>query len=381
MSHVFKMRCILIHGTFQLYIKAFIIHPMQTDFLIVGQGLAGSLLAWELMRRGSHVTVLDKGMDNASLIAAGIINPITGMRFVKTADIETLLPTALECYANLSDFFGHQFYVAKPMLRIFRDKAELDHCKKRQVPLDYAPYLGELAKPELAAAGFTTPFGYVEQRQAGYLLTAPLLANLKQFFIERNAYRSTSVDYQAIHIDSAVHFEDITAKSVVFCEGYQASRNPWFSWLPFQPAKGEILTLSHELELPDAIVNYGNWLLPIASSNVRIGATFDREQLDTIATEQGKAYLLNTLSSFSASLSKSNVINHQAGIRPCTADRNPFLGKHPHHDRVAIFNGFGAKGSLQIPWYSQQFADSLLHNIPLPSSCDIQRYRTSHFSG
>ncbi len=54
------------------------------DFLIVGQGLAGSLLAWELMQRGAKVLIVDNGMPNASQVAAGLINPITGMRFAKT---------------------------------------------------------------------------------------------------------------------------------------------------------------------------------------------------------------------------------------------------------------------------------------------------------
>jgi hypothetical protein len=45
-----------------------------------------------------------------------------------------------------------------------------------------------------------------------------------------------------------------------------------------------------------------------------------------------------------------------------------------------IFNGFGAKGSLQIPWYSKRFADYLLNNIPLPSACNIDRYYATHFS-
>ena len=56
---------------------------MKVDYLIIGQGLAGSLLAWELIQRRCSVVVVDNGNENASQIAAGLINPITGMRFVK----------------------------------------------------------------------------------------------------------------------------------------------------------------------------------------------------------------------------------------------------------------------------------------------------------
>ncbi|MEQ1484934.1 FAD-binding oxidoreductase [Methyloglobulus sp.] len=354
---------------------------METDFLIIGQGLAGSLLAWALIQRGCKVVVVDTGKENASLVAVGIINPITGMRFAKTADVETLLPTAQNYYNQLSAYFGQQFYFDKPMLRIFRDQTELAHCKKRQHQADYAPYLGKLYTLDQSMTGFSTPFGFIEQRQTGNLLTVPLLTHMKQFFIERHSYRQDVVDYKAIQLGSIVHWQDITAKQVVFCEGYQASQNPWFSWLPFQPAKGEILTLEHQVELPDMILNYGNWLLPFESGKVRIGATFDRENINTQVSEQGKQTLLKTLKSYSPGMAQSRIVDHQAGIRPCTPDRLPFMGKHPRINQIAIFNGFGAKGSLQIPWYAQRFADYLLNHNPLPPSCDIQRFQTTHFTG
>jgi glycine/D-amino acid oxidase-like deaminating enzyme len=354
---------------------------MKTDFLIIGQGLAGSLLAWELIQRDCKVTVVDTGKENASLVAAGIINPITGMRFVKAVDLETLLPAAHHCYNQLAAFFKRQFYFDKPMLRIFRNETEIAHCKKRLIQTNYAPYLGELAKPDQAITDFSTPFGFIEQKQTGHLLTVPLLARLKQFFIEHECYRQGVIDYQAVQLNTDLRWQDITAKRVIFCEGYQGSQNPWFSWLPFQPAKGEILTLAHKSALPDAILNYGNWLIPVDDGKVRVGATFDREYLDTQPSEHGKETLLNSLKSLCPNLAQATVADHQAGIRPCTLDKYPFIGTHPQHDKITIFNGFGTKGSLQPPWYAQRFADYLLGHTPLPPSCDIQRFQATHFPG
>lgn len=351
------------------------------DFLIIGQGLAGSLLAWELMQRGCKVLIVDNGQENASQVAAGLINPVTGMRFVKSANVDSLLPAAKRYYAQLSGFFQQEFYIEKPMLRIFRSEQELTNCAKRLNNPDYQAYLGETTPPDYPIDNLTAPFGVLEQKQTGYLLTRPLLSCLKEFFIARDSYRLADFDYRDIQLQPSLRWQDISPKRIIFCEGYQAIQNPWFSWLPFQPAKGEILTLEHQAELPDKILNYGNWLIPLSNRHIRIGATFDRENLDTQATKQGRVELLNALAQVSPHLTQTTLINHQANIRPCTLDKQPFIGNHPQHGQLAIFNGFGAKGSLQIPLHSQHFVDTLLNGTPLPPSCNIQRHYETHFTG
>lgn len=352
---------------------------MTIDYLIIGQGLAGSLLAWELIQRNCKVVIIDNGKENASLVAAGLINPITGMRFVKSTDADSLLPTAKHCYSQLADVFQQTFYIEKPMLRLFRSDKELSHCLKRLDNPDYQDYLGAVMPQDQAIKNLATPFGFLEQNQTGYLLTRPLLSCLKDFFIARECYRRADFDYRDIQMLPSLRWQDVFPQQIIFCEGHHATNNPWFSWLPFQPVKGEILTLEHQSQLPDKILNYGDWLIPLNSHHIRIGATFDRENMNTLPTERGKNDLLNALKPISANLAQATLLNHQANIRPCTLDKQAFIGHHPQHPQLAIFNGFGAKGSLQIPRYSRHFADALLNNKPLPSN--IQRYYATHFTG
>ena len=52
----------------------------QVDFIIVGQGIAGTLLAHDLLEKGHSVYIIDKPMiASASKVAAGLINPV-GMK-------------------------------------------------------------------------------------------------------------------------------------------------------------------------------------------------------------------------------------------------------------------------------------------------------------
>ncbi len=354
---------------------------MSVEFLIIGQGLAGSLLAWELIQRDRRIMIVDNGENNASQVAAGLVNPVTGMRFVKSPDVDTFLPIAKDVYTRLSDFFRQSFYIEKPMLRIFRSEQELGRCLQRLGDPDYQHFLGEIHPAGKKFDLLETPFGYVEQMQTGYLLTRSLLASLKNFFIEKSCYRQIRLDYRDIQFQHRLRWRDLCPEQIIFCEGFQVNHNPWFSWLPLRPVKGEILTLERPIGLPDQLINYGHWLLPVDSRQIRLGATFDRENINTVTTEEGRAELMTGCEKLFPWIRQVKPIDHQAGIRPCTLDRQPIIGKHPKWRQLAIFNGFGAKGSLLIPGYCRQFADFLLTGSPLPEGASIQRYDKTHFSG
>lgn len=352
---------------------------MRVDFLIVGQGLAGSLLAWTLLQRGCSVFVVDDGSRNASQVAAGIVNPVTGMRLAKTSGIDGLLPAAIECYSKLSSFFGRPFFIGKPMFRLLRSDAERLQALKRQQQPEYAGYIGDISPNAPSLPGFDAPYGVLEQKLCGHLLTTPLLTCLKNYFEALNIFTISQIDYENFHLGAKVSWQGITAEQTVFCEGYRMSNNPWFNQLPLQPVKGEIVTLHQTKPLPNAIVNYGHWLLPGDDETFRIGATFDRLNTGLDITHQGKSALLNALEAVNPDLACSPLVRQEAGIRPCSADRYPLIGRHPNPalDRLSVFNGFGAKGSLQIPWYGERFADYLLTHRSLPADCDIRRFETS----
>lgn len=349
---------------------------MRIDVLIVGQGLAGSLLAWELMRHQYRVLVVDNGEENASQVAAGLVNPVTGQRLVKSRDVETLLPAAMACYRQLEAVFGQRFFVEMPMLRILRSERERDQARKRLDQADYRAYL-QAWMP--AAEGIDTAFGVVRQAQTGYLRTRLLLGRLRDFFIAHAGYRQTRLDYGDIVLRPKLQWQDIQAQHIVFCEGYRATANPWFGGLPFQPAKGEILGCETGAALPAQILNYGHWLVPLEERRFKTGATFDPLHLDTLPTSQAETTLLTALRGVCPALQAVNIVEHKAGIRPATLDKQPFVGAHPRHANLHIFNGFGAKGSLSIPWHCRQFIAALQQQAPLPIASHIRRYYDSHF--
>jgi glycine/D-amino acid oxidase-like deaminating enzyme len=349
---------------------------MLIDALIVGQGLAGSLLAWELIRRRQRVLVLDAGEENASQVAAGLINPITGRRLLKSPEIDTLLPAAMHCYRQLGVDFQQQFFVELPMLRILQNPAEQTHALQRLQQVDYRAYLQAML-PE--AAGYRAEFGVLQQTQTGYLRTRLLLTCLREFLIAKAAYRQVRLDYAEISLEPGLRWRDIQARHIVFCEGHRAIFNPWFRQLPFQLAKGEIISCATNTVCPNQILNYGRWLIPLDTGHFKTGATFDAVNLNFDTSEATKTVLLNALQAVCPALQRISVYEHKAGIRPTTLDKQPFIGSHPRHAQLHIFNGFGAKGSLAIPWFAKMFADNLGQKDQLPITADIRRYYATHF--
>jgi glycine/D-amino acid oxidase-like deaminating enzyme len=188
------------------------------------------------------------------------------------------------------------------------------------------------------------------------------------------------MDYDEIILEPYLRWRDIQPRHIVFCEGHRGISNPWFGHLPFQLAKGEIISCQTDAPGPKQILNYGRWLIPLAAGRFKTGATFDPINLNTETHNNTASVLLNALEAVYPGLQPVSIFEHKAGIRPTTLDKQPFLGAHPRHANLHIFNGFGAKGSLAIPWFTQAFANSLEQQNTLPITADIRRYYATHFT-
>jgi glycine/D-amino acid oxidase-like deaminating enzyme len=346
------------------------------DFLIVGQGLAGSLLAWSLLQRGHTVVVVeDHHRTSSSIAAAGLINPVTGQRLVKGDEVDACLAAAQHCYRSFEQRFEVALLHEIPMQRLLPNSKLYDAWQQRSVDPAYSSYLGGYFSAGESGWPLNDPHGSFRQHHTGYLAVGNLLALLRDELMARDAYIAARISHDELHLSAdGVQWADLHAAQVIFCEGYLARENPWFSWLPFQPVKGEILTIDAYGELPDVILNGGHWLLPLADGHHKLGATFDREQLDETLTVEARRELLAALSELLLQPPECRVIDHRAGVRPGTRDKQPFLGLHPHHPQLAIFNGFGSRGSLLIPWHAELFADVLSGTRELPSHLDIRRH-------
>ena len=351
------------------------------DFLIIGQGLAGSLLAWHLMQRGRRVLVLDDGHRTASSkVAAGLINPLAGMRFNHPPQVHQWLAEVESLYGEIESAAERKFLHWQPMVRLFRSPEQVRFHERRAADPGDRDLLGGRFAPEKSGEPVRAPFGGFVQHRTGHLDLPALLEFMASWLNERNALAEESVDCHAIQPDEQnVLIGEIQALHLVFCDGYRSMHSPWFGHLPFAPDKGEFLVLDPSQEaspdqLPRRIVNGAHWLLRHADGHYRLGSTHDHRHQDQQPTVEGKRKLLEGLENLLRYPQALRLRDHQAGVRPATADRQPLLGTHPQHPRLHIFNGFGAHGSISVPWYSRKMTEWLLYRQPLPANADISRF-------
>ena len=71
---------------------------------------------------------------------------------------------------------------------------------------------------------------------------------------------------------------------------------------------------------------------------------------------------------------KFEVVDQKAGVRPATRDRMPFIGIHPEHSQIGIFNGFGTKGVSLVPYLANQFVSMLKKQANLDPVVNIRRF-------
>lgn len=350
---------------------------LQYDYLIIGQGLAGSLLAWHLLRAGQRVMVIDDGhRSSSSKVAAGLINPLAGMRFNCAPRTDQWLASAHTFYDRLGELYGRRYFHAIDMQRLFRSPEQARFYQRQLQRESSRAYLGGALSADEFDAGVRAPHGGFAQKQTGYLDMPQILADLRDWLCQHQAHREQGVDYAAIDLAAeAASVGGIQASRIVFCEGYRMRDNPWFNALPLQPDKGEFLHLNSQRRLCEHIVNGAHMLIPLAEGGYRFGATHQHKDIDDQPTTAARLQLQAGLEALLQKHDDIRIDGQLAGVRPATSDRQPFVGQHPHQSALYLFNGFGARGALSIPWHAEQFARHLLLGTPVAEEADINRYR------
>jgi glycine/D-amino acid oxidase-like deaminating enzyme len=324
------------------------------DLQILGHGLAGAVLAERAVQMGLTVRVWDDGGPAASRVAAGLFTPLTGQHLATGWALDRALPHVNSLYSELDDLLGINCYFPLPTCRIFQSAEQRDECGVTGNH-DYA------SEMDVSGLPLHAPWGAVRVSGGGWVNVGRLLDALL-------ARRRARGEWAA---------PDGRARITVWAEGGRASVNPLWRDVGWCNAHGDVLTL-HIPGLPeDQIYSFGKFLLPLGHARFRCGATYVRDVDSHAPSDAGRDALVSDVGDVLTL--PFEIEAHHAGIRPVTVSRMPIAGPHPEQNSQWIFNGFGSKGVLYVPWMADCLLQGLMNEVPLPKEVwaprRIQRQR------
>ena len=178
-------------------------------------------------------------------------------------------------------------------------------------------------------------------KQTSWLNISKLLIEFRGVLKDKGLLIEKQFDYKLIDLTNAKGhaYEGINFENIIFCEGANVVKNPFFKHLPFSLNKGQLITINSEkLELK-SILKKQVFVLPIGSKQFKIGATYswkwENEKPESDKTESLKKQLSDMLNV------PYKIVEAVAGLRPAVKDRRPLIGRHKHYENYYIFNGMG----------------------------------------
>lgn len=353
--------------------KAF---PRRRHVAVIGGGVVGCAVAYQLARSGLNVTIIERDgiAAHASGRNAGNLNPLHGTP-------PRMVPCALEAFrmhgeikAELTQL-GCANYELHPVKRIL---VGFEEAERRQ--------LEETAAIFQTSDGFSSAWldpeelRQMEPRLAkdiafGLLVDGSLALDSHDF--------TCSLAAGAKHLGAAILFQTAsgiamrgervtgirTEQGVIACDDVVLATGPWVAeikeWLGIdvavEPVKGEILLMQLAEGAPSYDFTWGLTSLYRRRGNeVWVGVTMNNSGFDCRPTAEAKEFLLGRAERIMPGIRHARLLDHMSALRPMTAGNAPIAGRAPGWQNVYIANGGGSKGVLLSVGIAKTIRDLLL---------------------
>lgn len=345
----------------------------KVEFLIVGSGLAGTMLAFEMLEKQIDFRIVTSHQKSrTSEVAAGMFNPLVFKRLTKSWMSDDLLPVMNNKFRALENLLESRFYFEKPILKPLSEQEKQLWIVRKAEP-EFSNYIASVknTSPEKRlkpAAGY----GIVEG--AGYVNLTRFLDLSDRYFHEKGVLIQTEFDSSKINPgEKYFDAENGRAEKIVFCEGAHLIDNPFFSFIRLVPTKGEVLQVVTPELAENFILNKKVFVLPVGDHRFKVGSTYEWKDLSELPTQKGKRSIIERFEKLVAV--DYAVEQHWAGIRPAVSDRRPVLGVHPKYRNLSVFNGLGTKGVMLAPYFAEEMVKHLLvKDYELKQEVGIRRF-------
>ncbi len=341
------------------------------DVLIVGGGVVGLSMAWELAQSGTKVCIVDRGEfgREASWAGAGMVPPgPTKEHWHRATTMEQLAGLSQQLHQPWSDSLQEKTgidtgYRICGSLRLANTADEEILLRKqaerwKALGVDCQELdtlqLGEL-EPALAdhADQFTTAFAVPGESQ---------IRNPRHLRALVAACRLAKVDLRPatavcqFQISGERVAVAMTAEGPIVADKFCLTAGCWTGELvqslglslPIRPIRGQIALLEGSPGLIRRNIYVGlRYLAPRDDGRILVGSTMEDAGFVKQNTVAGTAELLHFAEKFGRPFAQLPLATCWSGLRPATADGLPYLGRLPELENAWIAAGH-ARSGLQL---------------------------------
>jgi len=349
-----------------------------TDVVIIGGGIIGCAVAYQLRKQGVDVVVVDKGEigGEASSAATGLLAPIRpflkpqnsylSLQLASLALFPSLVPE-LESVSGIAIEFERTGTLRVVQARQeTRLRAWMQDWQQRGFPIELLTG-NELHRQEPALASHIATAIYnpdEPQLNAAQLMNAYaravenlgtiLLTHTEVTGILRRGKRITSI---------SVPQGEIACEHLVIAAGaWSAICGNWLDLaIPVQPLRGQSLALFQPASPVQHII-FGErvYLAPKPDGSIFVGATRDNVGFDCSTTVEGITWLRDAVMRLAPGIDTGSIKRAWAGLRPQTPDTWPILGSAPGWENVFLACGHGGFGILLSAITGQVAAEAII---------------------
>lgn len=359
---------------------------------VVGGGVIGCAIAFELARRGVEVSVWDGRAvgAGATQASAGILAPL-----IEAHEGGSLLDLTVRGLAEYEAFVTRIRSSSSKTFE-FRRTGTIEVAQHpdaaralrvRTSELQGLQWLDAQALQKIEPSVTASALGGRLCPQHGYVAVVDFVRALRQaaethgcVFHENTAVSAVSLDSSNCGLEVGVERKSVTVDRVVLSGGSWAGALDPLDELRdrVRPIRGQLL----HVRWPASRVEHILWgascyIVPWSDGTLLIGATSEDVGFDERSTLAGISSLLAAASAVLPGIGDATFLDVRVGLRPATTDGLPIIGPSPSDPRVIYATGHFRNGVLLAPLTARLIGDLVLDDSadPLLKVTSIGRYK------